>query len=423
MKATTSMATMLITQRHSKASRMKALISAADRKSHEWRWQATVAFWISASFIMGSLLFILGGVGSTLRHVTTLLTDWQGTALVDYGYLAGGTYFTLGAYLGFFNVINCGNARVVLLESPPADDFWDAAYWGSLIYFIGALCFQVAVVSVVAVGPGGPHWVTLCLEYGAQAVGGLCFTIAAIIEFAHNRHTSWRENVWWLCALYLSGSILFLVAAGLAFGAALLEGEPVSTDLHRRVLVGGPDWDTGIETIGSLPFSVWAVDLPYIVGSFAFWIGAWVQWRMWRSDQFGLGLLSEVNAVFGSKRDSTRGRDEKGEAASMMVKTVYATLAVLDIGLAVAYDGSEGGQRELLSAGPRHAAFVTLDQATQLAADLVASHTLLLLATILHATPTIEPFNYLTWLLRAVELLWCTREALTIFGLLANEGM
>ena len=41
-------------------------------------------------------------------------------------------------------------------------------------------------------------------------------------------------------------------------------------------------------------FTVWVVDLPYMVGSIAFSLGAWVQLRMWKAEQLGLGFLSEV---------------------------------------------------------------------------------------------------------------------------------
>jgi len=418
-----AMASMLIAERHSKAARMKWLASAGEHiHGHKWRWQSTVSFWIAAAFIIGSLLFVLGGLASALRHLTGMMNDWRGTALVEYGYLAGGTYFTIGAYLGFFNVINAGNARVAFWEPPPDDDFWDAAYWGSLTYLVGALCFQVAVIVVVWFAPTGPEWVKVYLEYGAQAAGGLCFTLAALVEFSHNRSASWRDHVWWLCVWYLLGSVLFLVAAALAFGAVLMDdGSTLPADLHRRALVAGPAWDTGIAQVGTLPFSVWAVDVPYTVGSFAFWLGSWVQWRMWRNDQFGLGMLSEVNAAFGAKRASPQG--ERTEAVSMMAKTVYATLAVLNIGLAVAFDGSAHGRHELVDDGLRHGLLVAFDQLTHIAADVVASHSLLLLATVLHATPTIEPFNYLTWLLRVVEALWCLAEILTFLSLMAGDGM
>ena len=40
-------------------------------------------------------------------------------------------------------------------------------------------------------------------------------------------------------------------------------------------------------------------------------------------------------------------------------------------------------------------------------ASLVASHSLLLLATVLHSTPTLHPFDYLTHLLRVIEVRAC----------------
>lgn len=92
--------------------------AAKSRHGSEWRWFSTVAFWISSSFIIGSLLFIVGGVSSMIGPLTGRLAAWQTRALVQYGYLAGGSYFTLGAYLGWFNVINVGVTKVALMAGP-----------------------------------------------------------------------------------------------------------------------------------------------------------------------------------------------------------------------------------------------------------------------------------------------------------------
>ena len=46
----------------------------------------------------------------------------------------------------------------------------------------------------------------------AQALGGVCFSLAAWTEAAHNAAATPRERVWWLCLYYLLGSLLFLLA-------------------------------------------------------------------------------------------------------------------------------------------------------------------------------------------------------------------
>lgn len=207
----------------------------------------------------------------------------------------------------------CYPAAAVGIAPPSSAD------WGSLTYFIGALCFQVAVIVAVVV-PSAGHATKLFLEYLPQAIGGFCFFLASIIEFEHNIKASWRERVWWLCTFYLLGSALF-------FGAAM------AALLHSYL-----GWDA---SLGSL-FVVWAVDLPCkawrasqadagihqgcrpersrrtelssrhvladAVGSFAFWCGAWVQLFMWRSEQFGLGTMAQLLAAATVKIDTSTCR-------------------------------------------------------------------------------------------------------------------
>ena len=97
------------------------------RDSTEYRWITTVSFWIAASFIVGSALFTIGGLtsmanllifdahdcpeGFEVRDVlkddsacTDGMAPWKITGLVTHTYLSGGCYFTIGAYLGWFNV-------------------------------------------------------------------------------------------------------------------------------------------------------------------------------------------------------------------------------------------------------------------------------------------------------------------------------
>ena len=52
--------------------------------------------------------------------------------------------------------------------------------------------------------------------------------------------------------------------------------------------------------------------------------------------------------------------------------------------------------------------------------SIVASHSLLLLETVLHSTPTIHPFDWLEHLLRVIAALFCVAEGLTSAELLAG---
>jgi len=376
------------------------LVWSFDNRGLEWRWHNTVSFWIASSFIIGSLFFIIGASASILRpHITKMDVhflsrgptsanewewEWKETVLVEYAYLIGGTYYTVGAYLGWFHVLN---------QHVPVDRvFWAArdssvsvaAYWGALSYFVGALAFQIATVVAVAV-PNSSHLVTVFLEWLPQAFGGLCFAVAAAIELHHNQHATWRERVFWVCVLYLFGSVLFSVAActGLAMSALHVQSEELT---------------------------LWAIDSAYWVGSVSFLAGAWVQLIMWKSEQFGLGFLSEMNRAFAS---STVTVWDTGQQLAFMLYFTYATLAVLNIALAVHWNGrlatadATSGIQRLMEAGDVVSSCISF----------VASHSLLLLGTVVHATPSLHPFDYLLQLMRGVSALLCINEMITFIKL------
>ena len=96
-----------------------------------------------------------------------------GETLVEWAYFIGGTYFLLGAYCHFFEVINVGRAGGRVLFAGPLSGPSESGYWGSLLYLIGAALFEVAVVSAV-VGLRSPHaalqfeWVPLACPVCAQ---------------------------------------------------------------------------------------------------------------------------------------------------------------------------------------------------------------------------------------------------------------
>ena len=70
-------------------------LDAMPYRGYQWVWLSNVAFFVSSAFIIGSMLFIVGAAVSVwpVGPVTS--------ALVTYSYFIGGSYFLLGAYLGW----------------------------------------------------------------------------------------------------------------------------------------------------------------------------------------------------------------------------------------------------------------------------------------------------------------------------------
>jgi len=387
---------------------------AVKRGSDEYRVMATVAFWIGSFFIIGSLLFIIGAAASIVdaladAHITEGgLLGWQYKGLVVYAYFTGGSYYTVGAYLGWFHVINAGNGfdhdghgfeKLRWWAGPPSasDGHGNPAYWGSLSYFVGAIFFQVAVMYAVF-APAGYPLVALLVEYLSQVIGGAFFVIGASIEYNHNRNSTPKDRVWWLVVTYWLGSFLFW------FGAtAYFTKTAVGNDAVRNA--------TGLEPE---TISLWLVNIPYLVGSVSFWVGSWVQLRMWKAEQHGLGFMSEMNSVLSKGARPIDGWDQ----AVLMATTLLATGTVLNLGLVFAYNEVHVHDWEKFTHSPIVQVFSDVHDTLSSFIPCVTAHAILLLKTVLHASPNISPYDYLIGVMTLVTFLFLVHEILTSIELL-----
>jgi hypothetical protein len=167
-----------------------------DSADSEWRWLNTTSFWIGCFFAIGSLLFVIGtGASWYARRHEGALGGWKREVLVDYTQLWGGCYFVVGSYLGWFEVINVAQPTRRLCAGP-ADGVSGTGYWGALLYFVGALVFQVAVVATVVapdLSPAGE----LCWVWAPQAPHSVSRTV--VLEWCVlSRH--WRRRWRAACA-------------------------------------------------------------------------------------------------------------------------------------------------------------------------------------------------------------------------------
>ena len=350
----------------------------------EWRFRNTVSFWVAVCFIEGSCLFLLGAIASAIPH----LAKWKSDGLVTYGYFAGSLAYTGGAYLGWFEVINIGRTRRRLVACSGSSK---AGFWGSVCYFIGALFYNVncGVPLIIIDNEETERLVKIYFEGLSGVLGSLLFCFAAVIEWVHNADATPRQLVWWLCSSYFLGSVLFLVGA-----------------------IGSMVEYTGIELS-----SVGAIDVPYAIGSSAFLFGAWIALCMWKTEAFGLGFIREINnlppqapmnraisslAAFDSAATviedgnsealSSRTRLDRNDQIFLGIYVICAVLSILDICSLVAWhvDVKLGIERGVIFAEEVLTSFSVF----------FAVHVMLLLATVVHRTPTVEPYNYLLWLLR-----------------------
>ena len=116
------------------------LFTLPARDTAAYRFRNTISYWIGIFFIEGSLLFVCGAAASMQVE-----SEWRRLGLIEYSYFAGSIFFTLGAYCGFFEVINVGRSGSGLRFFASSGTSPEAFY-GSLFYLLGALLFNVACV-------------------------------------------------------------------------------------------------------------------------------------------------------------------------------------------------------------------------------------------------------------------------------------
>lgn len=401
--------------------RVRKTISLASfpQGGEEWRWLSTLSFFVGATFSIGAALFTAGAFTSCLAGFGHPVAEWQEAALVAYAYLLGHMYFVCGAYLNWYEVINVGQAERRWWARPDEGQS-STGYWGALLYFLGTLPFQVSTtMGVVAPGATGA-WLVLG-SWATQAVGSACYTAAALLEFRHNHDARCGQRIFWLCALYLLGSTLFLLAASVGTGVAACEwllGEACAVDAQ---------W-----------YDLWAVDLPYLFGSMAFLVGAWLQIQMWKGEQFGLGFIRDLNPLYlkpGREVGATALRrpapttttctasvdDKEGYAGAwseQLMLAVYmgnAALATINIAL------NRGWHEHAEASG-----YSVETSAEELVADgiaWVAAHGMLLTYTVVHFTPSLHPYDYLLHLMRIVATLFLADSAMRCARYVASGGL
>lgn len=238
----------------------------------------------------------------------------------------------------------------------------------------------------------------------------------------------WTTPVFWLCFWYLVGSLLILFAAA----ASVPPAEGLVDQL---------------------------VNMPYLLGSAAFALGAWTTMWMWKTEQFGLGFIREIDELhlddkpagpgagaFTSPYEGGRvslaldvepeGRHDGGHGTQceasheagktpgwnpgaidlkqqvfMLVYVLLGVCSVLDICATVAFL-VETEERHLYS-GWKLGLRVSEPILSSLS-DFFGAHTILLLATITHRTPTLAPYNYLLWGMRCIAVVYLTTSAVRL---------
>lgn len=327
-----------------------------------WRWRHTVSYWVCITFILGSLLFV-AGCAFWYKHY---VYESRKRALVTYPFLCGSVMFTLGSYLGLFQAINVGRRGASLMwEWVPEKD----GFMGYLYYLIGALVFNVSCVEPLEMFAGLPPWMKREMAWGAAEIGSAFFVAGAYREVRHNRvwdvracfeNGRWKTIPFWLSWNNMSGGCLFLLAA-----------------CAGRFDPESPAW----------------VYTPYLVGSINFFVASSMMLYMWKGEQYGLGFIPSINRLV-SLRAIDASVAGKGYRKVSVLQYVFVQVYIALTGASF-IDFCFATQR--FSVYAQYHGFAHFHEAVASLMGVFMAVGLLIMASVLHHTPRIHPFDKLLY--------------------------
>jgi hypothetical protein len=209
-----------------------------------------LAWWVPVSFLVGSVLFILGAVASLVP--SAFGGDKTMMSLVaEAAYTLGALLYTAAVYAQILESLN-EDDRIASngASHPPESWRWfgfkprDLGFVWAFVFLIGAVIFNyetiAALLSTAHLIPEevGLWWTSL--------IGALFFLVAALLQMfeAGNGYlpSTVRNVSWWVALMFVLGSIGFAVGAVPGFsitGSFQAEGEPGASIVKIGFLLGG----------------------------------------------------------------------------------------------------------------------------------------------------------------------------------------
>jgi len=333
-----------------------------------WKFQRTMAYWISIMYLEGAVLWIVGAA-YTMSSLSERGMLYE-RALVWVPYLMGNVAFMIGAYAGVIEVINIPNTNrdrktsYFISSKHELRILIDLVGWkpifGYISYFIGALCFNVEAIFSLSLTPSAK-----LLVWTPATLGALGFFAGACLEGHHNR--IWEVNdrvLFCLCTSNAVGSFFFFLAGV-----------------------------SGFFVVGS---HKWLVGFPYAVGSVLLAVGALCSLWLWKNEQYGLSFLPELNMKRREAADPEEnvmdmhaeygcGRADAWQLPWLVMYIINAASSVVQIGIVTVLN-NYGNLVAIASA----------------VFNFLLSHGILVLASVVHHVPTAQPHRCLLIYMRLV---------------------
>lgn len=293
-----------------------------------FRWRFTAAYWTAIFFVLGSLLFTFN---STIGVVKGFFDPPWSEAGIDimttWPNFIGGICFVLGAFSGYVQLINLpteDSAKAVLIWPD-----WQAVLErveptsaiGTLAYFVGALFFQVGA-STFFLPPNFLSTLGKTLVIGLpNFIGSALFVTGGVCEILHNRMfrrggATCADAVWWASILNSLGGVFFLLGSvpGLFMRYMKLDEKGEEAEDY---------WTDGC----------------FAFGSFLFILSSVLLIVMWRSNDFGLTLLKQLNTAI--RAGATVALNAPTATAAATTTAATTTMEEGRIAVQVALPGGE----------------------------------------------------------------------------------
>jgi hypothetical protein len=219
----------------------------------------------------------------------------------------------------------------------------------------------------LAMFAGLPPWMKREMAWGAAEIGSAFFIAGAYAEVRHNRcldvrecaeNGRWKTLPFWLSWNNLSGGCFFFLAA-----------------CAGRFDPESPGW----------------VYTTYLIGSVNFFVASSVMLYMWKGEQYGLGFIPSINRLVPLRSASGDG---KAYRRVSVLQYVFLQLYIVLTGASF-IDFCFATQR--FGVYSQYHGFAHFHEAIASLMGVFMSVGLLVMASVLHHTPRIHPFDKLLY--------------------------
>jgi hypothetical protein len=174
--------------------------------------------------MIGSALFGLGGAQATWPDAPVL--RWFDQRLIGWVFFVGAQFFTAAAYLQWLEALNNDVTKVARPNGSGLRRWrflgWcphNLGYLAASVQLVGAGLFNSNTINALIAGIGweGQDLVV----WTPDLLGSICFLVASQLAVMEVSHHFWsfqpRSLSWWITAINLLGSVLFMISAVASF--------------------------------------------------------------------------------------------------------------------------------------------------------------------------------------------------------------